>query len=151
VTTESGRDASRIPSDPEAWTGFGRDAFPGLLGIEVLEVGDGHCRMRFQAARRLQAPHGYLHGGAVAGLADSACGYGCFASLPEGATGFTTIELKANFLSTVREGPVVAEARAVHAGKRTQVWDAVVSDEASGRTIALFRCTQMVLYPDPEA
>ena len=103
--------------------------------------------MRFQAGRRVQAPHGYLHGGAVVALADTACGYGCVASLPEGATGFTTIELKANYLGTVQDGPVVADARLVHGGHRTQVWDAVVSDEVTGRTISLVRCTQMVLYP----
>lgn len=104
--------------------------------------------MRFHASKRLQAPNGYLHGGAVSGIADTACGYGCFASLPAGASGFTTIELKANFMGTVREGPVVAEATLAHSGKRTQVWDAVVADETSGRQIALFRCTQMVLYPE---
>lgn len=137
-----------LPADVTAWTGFGREHFPGLLGIEVLEVAAGRCRMRFEVSRRLQAPNGYLHGGAVSGIADSACGYGCFASLPSEAAGFTTIELKANFIGTVREGSVVAEATLVHSGKRTQVWDAVVSDETSGRAIALFRCTQMVLYPE---
>jgi uncharacterized protein (TIGR00369 family) len=119
--------------------------------MEVLEVGAGVCRLRFNASRRLQAPHGYLHGGAVVGLADTACGYGCVASLPEGASGFTTIELKANYLGTVQDGPVLAEARLVHGGRRTQVWDAVVSEEAGGRTISLVRCTQMVLYPQPAA
>jgi 1,4-dihydroxy-2-naphthoyl-CoA hydrolase len=118
-----------------------------LLGLEVIEVSSGVCRVRFHAARRLQAPHGYLHRGAVVGLADTACGYGCVTSLPEGASGFTTIELKTNFLGTVQEGPVVAEARLVHSGRRTQLWDAVVSDETTGRTISLVRCTQMVLYP----
>ena len=103
--------------------------------------------MRFQAGRRVQAPHGYLHGGAVVALADTACGYGCVASLPEGATGFTTIELKANYLGTVQDGPVVADARLVHGGHRTQVWDAVVTGGTRGRRIALFRCTQLILWP----
>jgi len=142
------REIQSIPSDPAAWERFGEDCFPGLLGTQVLEVAHGRCVLRFQAGRRLQAPHGYLHGGAVTALADTACGYGCVASLPDGATGFTTIELKANFLGTVGEGPVRADARAVHAGRRTQVWDAVVSDNESDRPIALVRCTQMVLYPD---
>ncbi len=103
------------------------------------------CRIRLQASRRTHAPNGYLHGGAVVALADTACGYGCVASLPEGATGFTTIELKTNFLGTVREGPVVAEATLTHAGRTTQVWDALVIDEERGRTIAAFRCTQLLL------
>jgi 1,4-dihydroxy-2-naphthoyl-CoA hydrolase len=94
------------------------------------------------------APNGFLHAASVIALADSACGYGCMTSLPEGAGGFTTIELKSNFLGTVREGGGVAcEATLVHGGRNTQVWDALVTAEATGKTIALFRCTQMVLYP----
>jgi 1,4-dihydroxy-2-naphthoyl-CoA hydrolase len=99
-------------------------------------------------AKHHMAPNGFLHAASVIALADSACGYGCVVSLPEGANGFTTIELKSNFLGTVREGGGVAcEATLVHGGRNTQVWDAVVTAEATGKTIALFRCTQMVLYP----
>ena len=84
------------------------------------------------------------------GLADTAAGYGCVASLPEGAAGFTTIELKSNFLGTVREGRIVTVATNAHAGRTTQVWDAVVTNEATGAKIALFRCTQMVLWQNPK-
>jgi 1,4-dihydroxy-2-naphthoyl-CoA hydrolase len=34
-----------------------------------------------------------------------------------------------------------------HGGRTTQVWDAVVTDADNGKPIALFRCTQMILYP----
>ena len=141
-----GRGTVPIPRDLDGWNRLGQDWFPGLLGIEALEVREGYCRARFQAAMG-QAPHGYLHGGAVVTLADTACGYGCLASLPGSAAGFTTIELKANFLATADDGPVLAKARLLHAGRRTQVWDAVVTGERAGRAIALFRCTQMILYP----
>jgi uncharacterized protein (TIGR00369 family) len=93
------------------------------------------------------APNGYLHAGSIVTLADTTCGYGCYANLPEGATGFTTIELKSNHLGTAREGTIVSRATPVHLGKTTQVWDAVVTHKETGRTIALFRCTQLVLYP----
>jgi uncharacterized protein (TIGR00369 family) len=79
-------------------------------------------------------------------LADTSCGYGCIESLPEGATGFTTIELKSNHLGTAREGTIDCIAKAAHRGRTTQVWDAVVTHRESGKTIALFRCTQMILY-----
>jgi 1,4-dihydroxy-2-naphthoyl-CoA hydrolase len=125
--------------------GIGRDRLPGLLGMEVLEVAPGSCRIGMDAGQRHHAPNGYLHGGAVVALADTACGYGCVASLPEGASGFTTIELKTNFVGTALDGRVVAEARLAHGGRTTQVWDAVVSDEGSGRAIAFFRCTQLLL------
>jgi uncharacterized protein (TIGR00369 family) len=67
------------------------------------------------------------------------------ASLPEGARGFTTIELKTNFLGTARDGAIACEATLVHGGRTTQVWDARVTDEATGKVLALFRCTQMLL------
>jgi uncharacterized protein (TIGR00369 family) len=102
---------------------------------------------RFDVKPHHMAPNGFLHAASVVALADTACGYGCARSLPEGAAGFTTIELKSNFLGTARDGAVECEARLVHAGRTTQVWDAEVRSEGSARPIALFRCTQMVLYP----
>ena len=137
--------ASIRPLTREAFQAIGADQLPGLLGLEVVEIGTGFCRIRVLAGPHLHAPNGYLHGGAVVALADTACGYGCVASLPDGASGFTTIELKTNFLGTVREGPVLAEARLAHGGRTTQVWDASVSDETSGKSIAVFRCTQLLL------
>ena len=124
---------------------LGSSGFPGLLGIEFEQAGDGFVRARLALDEKHMAPNGYLHAGAVVGLADSACGYGCIASLPDGATGFTTIELKTNFLATALDGTLVAESRRVHGGRTTQVWDATVSGEG-GKTLALFRCTQLLLY-----
>jgi uncharacterized protein (TIGR00369 family) len=121
---------------------------PGELGITWEEVANGSARGRFTVRRGHMAPNGFLHAASVIALVDSACGYACVASLPEGATGFTTIELKANYLGTAREGETVAcAARLVHGGRMTQVWDAEAVHEATGKTIALFRCTQMILYP----
>jgi uncharacterized protein (TIGR00369 family) len=124
---------------------LGRRHFPGLLGIEVDSVENGLARMRLPLREELLAPNGYLHAGTVVGFADSACGYGCVASLPDGAHGFTTIELKANFLATAKEGTLTCESRLVHGGRTTQVWDATVTRE-DGKTLAVFRCTQLILY-----
>lgn len=121
---------------------------PDHLGLEWLEARPSFIRGRFTAQRHHIAPNTFLHAASVIALADSACGYGCVISLPEGASGFTTIELKSNFLGTARIGEGVATtARLAHGGRTTQVWDAEVINEASGKTMALFRCTQMVLYP----
>jgi 1,4-dihydroxy-2-naphthoyl-CoA hydrolase len=126
---------------------LGRKRLPGLLGIEIDAIEPGLVRMHLRLREELLAPNGYLHAGTVVGLADSACGYGCIASLPEGGTGFTTIELKTNFLATALEGTLGCEARLVHGGRTTQVWDATVTRD-DGRTLALFRCTQLILYAD---
>jgi 1,4-dihydroxy-2-naphthoyl-CoA hydrolase len=120
---------------------------PDHLGLEWLEARPGFVRGRFEVKKHHMAPNGFLHAASVIALADSACGYGCVISRPEGATGFTTLELKANFLATARDGGVACEATLTHGGRTTQVWDALVTSEQSAKTIALFRCTQMLLYP----
>ncbi len=120
---------------------------PGHLGIVVTRVGQGEVHAEMPVRRELMAPNGYLHAGSIVTLADSSAGAGCMAHLPEGASGFTTIELKSNHLGTVRDGVVLCVARLVHGGRATQVWDATVSERGSGRTLALFRCTQLLLYP----
>jgi len=122
-------------------------ALPGLLGVEILEVGQGRLRAQLAVEPRHYAPNGFLHAGTVVTLADTGAGYACVAHLPEGASGFTTIELKSNHLATAKDGIIIAELSAAHLGRTTQVWDATVTHRETGRTIALFRCTQMVLWP----
>lgn len=116
---------------------------PDVLGFEPLEVRHGYVKARMQVTEKLLAPNGFLHAASVITLADTCAGYGCVASLPDGAKNFTTVELKSNFLGTARDGVIECEAKGVHLGKSTQVWDAEV--RANGKTIALFRCTQIVL------
>jgi 1,4-dihydroxy-2-naphthoyl-CoA hydrolase len=66
-------------------------------------------------------------------------------ALPEGVTGFTTIELKSNFIATPTQGALHCEATLVDGGRMTQLWDARVTGEANQRLLALFRCTQLLL------
>lgn len=136
-----------IPTSPEEWRRRGDGRLPGHLGIEVLRVEPGRCELRLPLREELLAPNGYLHAASVVALADTASGYGCTASLPEGAAGFTTVELKSNFLGTLTEGAITVAATLLHGGRTTQVWDAPVADEATGRVLAVFRCTQIILWP----
>jgi len=132
----------------EALDQAGAEHLPGLLGIEFDSFEDGIVRSRLTLEKNLFAPNGYVHAGAIVTLADTTCGYGCILSFPEGATGFTTIELKTNFLSSARVGErVVCRCTPAHLGRQTQVWDAEITNESTGRRMALFRCTQMVLPP----
>ncbi|HMA37067.1 MAG TPA: PaaI family thioesterase [Chloroflexia bacterium] len=126
---------------------FGQDYLPGLIGIEILDGGPNTLASQLTVRQALLAPNGYLHAATVIALADTTCGYGCILQLPPGATGFTTLELKSNFLGTVREGTISCEATLVHGGRTTQVWDARVLDAGTERLIALFRCTQLLIYP----
>jgi 1,4-dihydroxy-2-naphthoyl-CoA hydrolase len=125
-------------------------SFVELMGIVITGIEDGRLTSELQVRAEVMAPNGYLHAATVVALADTTCGYGARTHRPEGSTGFTTIELKTNFLGTVRDGWIDCEATLQHAGRTTQVWDARVTARASGRAIALFRCTQMLLYPKPE-
>ncbi|MFT3957083.1 MAG: PaaI family thioesterase [Piscinibacter sp.] len=126
---------------------FGSRHLPGHLGIVITQVEGNAVRSELAVRQELMAPNGFLHAGSIVTLADTSAGYGCVANLPAGASGFTTVELKSNHLGTAREGTIECVATAVHLGKTTQVWDAVVTHKETGKTLALFRCTQMVLYP----
>jgi len=132
---------------PEVFNGRSRGHLPGLLGLQILTMSAEGVESRLEVRKDHMAPNGFLHAAAVIALADTSCGYGCVAQLPQGASGFTTLELKANFLGTARDGAIICRARPVHLGRATQVWDADVSVEGAQRRIATFRCTQMVLWP----
>jgi 1,4-dihydroxy-2-naphthoyl-CoA hydrolase len=119
---------------------------PGHLGLEITAVESGRIVGRMPVRPDLVAHTGYLLAGAVLSVADILCAYGVSSAWPEGAKGFTTVEIKCNFMGTARAGAVVCEAKLIHGGRTTQVWDAEMRDEASGRLIAAFRCTQMILY-----
>ena len=133
--------------DAEYFNRLGKEYLPELIGIVVTKVENGTLAAELTVQKALLAPNGYLHAGTVVTLADTACGYACLAHLPEGASGFTTIELKSNFIGTAREGIVQCEAQAVHLGRATQVWDAIVRHRETGKMIATFRCTQMIMLP----
>jgi len=130
----------------ESFNKIGAGKLPGHLGVVITRVSESEVSAELAVQEALMAPNGFLHAGSIVTLADTSAGYGCIANLPAGATGFTTIELKSNHLGTAREGTILSTARPVHLGKTTQVWDAVVKHKESGKTIALFRCTQLILY-----
>ena len=126
---------------------IGTDYLPGLLGLHFTSAGEGWIEAEVKVRQALMAPNGFLHAGTVVTLADTCCGYGCVRALPEGAKGFTTVELKTNFLSSTIEGMITCRAEAAHLGRTTQLWDATVKSSVTGKVMALFRCTQMVLWP----
>lgn len=123
------------------------DNLPGWFSMHVTDVREGSVTMEYVIRPQFLAPNGFLHAASVIALADTSAGYATIAHLPDGATNFTTIELKSNFIGTATEGTLRSVTSSVHQGRTTQVWDAVVTHVETGRTIALFRCTQMILWP----
>ena len=118
---------------------------PGQFGLRVTELTEGRMSAELDVLPWMCAPNGFLHAASVILLADTCAGYATVAHLPAGAKNFTTIELKSNFLGTARDGVIRAEGIADHLGRTTQVWSVTVA-VPGGRKIALFRCTQMILW-----
>ena len=131
---------------PEHFNAASAGRLPGLFGLDILRAEPGEVEARMKLKPEFMAPNGYLHAGTVVSMADTCCGYGCVASLPEGAMGFTTSELKSNFLrSAGPDDALLCLAQLAHSGRTTQVWDATVRRESDGKVLALFRCTQYLL------
>jgi 1,4-dihydroxy-2-naphthoyl-CoA hydrolase len=133
--------------DANFFNDLGKNGLPGHLGIRILDLSKNELTAELKILPMHMAANGFLHAGTVVTLADTSAGYGCVNNLPEGSNGFTTIELKSNHLGTARDGSIVCTATMAHSGRTTQVWDAVVRHFETNKTIAIFRCTQMILYP----
>jgi len=118
---------------------------PDRFGVRVTALTEGRMAMQLEIQPWMMAPNGFLHAASVILLADTCAGYATIAHLPDGAKGFTTVELKSNFLGTAKQGVMRTEAVAEHLGRTTQVWSATVFN-ADERKLALFRCTQMILW-----
>jgi len=118
---------------------------PGLHGVVFDEATPERVVGHIDVVPALIAGTGFLFAPAVLSLADTLCAAGCGANIPPDRS-FTTVELKANFLGSARVGQrVVGVATPAHLGGRTHVWDVEVTNETTGKVMALFRCTQMVI------
>ncbi len=117
------------------------------MGITLVDEGEGWLEAQMVIAQHhLRSGANALHAASLIALADSVCGFAAGQVLPDGAKGYTTIELKSNFLGTASDGTLIGRADADHLGRTTQVWSSKVTHQETGRTLALFRCTQMILY-----
>ena len=131
--------------DVATWDRLGTGHLPGLIGMRIVAVAPERLVSRLAVRTELMAPNGFLHAATIVALADTTCGYATVVNLPQGAAGFTTVELKSNFFGTARDGAIDCVATPLHRGRTTQVWDAEVTRAADGRSLASFRCTQMIL------
>jgi acyl-CoA thioesterase len=113
---------------------FETNHFPRLLGIEIDSIEPGRAVLSVEVRTELKQLQGVMHGGAIASLIDTAVAFAIIgASEPQDR--FTTVEMKVNYLSAIREGRVRAEARLVRDGRRIIVADCDVFDD-KGRLAA---------------
>jgi uncharacterized protein (TIGR00369 family) len=118
----------------------------GGLGVTLLSISAREVVSRLVVRDDLLNTMGSLHAAVMVAIADTSCGAGCLANLPEGSS-FTTLELKTSFVQSTRAGAIRCVARQRHAGKTTQLWEATVFDEESGKELAFFACTELIRGP----
>jgi uncharacterized protein (TIGR00369 family) len=126
---------------------MGRGGFSDLFGMTIIRSVQGHVQTQMVLRDELMLhPGGLLHAGTMLGLADTSAGWGCVLNLPDHASGFTTIEGKANFIATSGAPEIlICDAHLVHGGQTTQVWDTEVRRSRDHRVLCLYRCTQALL------
>ncbi len=120
---------------------------PSMMAMKSVSVNPTGFVIEMPVEPYMLNINGSIHGGSIVALADTAAGWGCLSHLPEGATGFTTIELKCNFMGMAADGTLSSAATLIHSGRSTQVWDCSVVHQETGKRIAEMRCTQMIFYP----
>lgn len=123
-----------------------KDHFPAYIGVQITEVEENRIAADLEVKPHLFAPNGFLHAGTIVTFADTIAGYSTIAHLPEGGKSFTTLELKSNFIRAARKGFIACESSPEHMGRTTQVWRVRVWDKQTGKKIAIFHCTQLILY-----
>ncbi len=123
------------------------ECLPELLGIQLIDVGDQWLTASLELTpHHLNPAHSSSHAATMVALSDTAAGWGCLAHLPNGASTFTTVDLSCNLLRAVKTGIINCHATMLHGGRTTQIWDAIITDEAD-KKLAAFRCTELILYP----
>lgn len=95
---------------------FSKQAFMATLGAKLTRVSPGEVEIEMPVSAHLTQQHGFVHAGAVATIADSACGYAALTTMPMGA-GILTAEFKINLLAPAAGERLVARGRVVKAGR----------------------------------
>jgi uncharacterized protein (TIGR00369 family) len=111
---------------------FAKQAFMTTIGARLTHVGQGEVEIEMPIASHIAQQHGFVHAGAVASIADSACGYAALTAMPAGA-GILTAEFKINLLAPAAGERLVAKGRVVKAGRTLTLAMAEVFAEADGR------------------
>ena len=124
------------------------ETLDGLRGFELLDVGKDHASSRFTVGNQHRQPVGLVHGGVYAALAEGLASGATYrqvmgdGKIAVGSSNYTS------FLRPVSEGVVTANARAIHSGRTTWVWEVEFTTEA-GKRCAISRVTLAVIDPQP--
>ena len=114
------------------------------IGIELKTLTPEKVIATMPVDHRTQQPFGLLHGGASAALAETVASLGAFLNIDPEKQAAVGVELNANHLRAKKDGIVTATATPIHVGRRTQVWEIRIEDEAS-RLVCVSRCTLAIV------
>jgi uncharacterized protein (TIGR00369 family) len=114
------------------------------IGIELKLLTRDMVTATMPVDSRTQQPFGLLHGGASAALAETVASLGAFLNIDAEKQAAVGLELNANHLRAKTDGIVTATARPIHRGRRTQVWEIRIEDEAN-RLVCVSRCTLAIV------
>ena len=109
---------------------FESNHFPRMLGIEIDTIESGRAVLGVTIRKELLQLQGVMHGGAIASLIDTAVAF-AIASVSRTDDRFTTVEMKVNYLSPIRDGRVTADAKLIRDGRRIVVAECDVHDATS--------------------
>lgn len=117
------------------------------LGIQIEVMEEGYVRATMPVDGRTKQPFGYLHGGASVALAETVASMGAYYLIDKEKETCFGLEINANHIRSKKDGQVTAEAKVLHRGRSTQVWEIKIADE-QGKLICISRCTMAVVSLD---
>jgi len=129
----------------DALNALSANTLAGHLGIEVTDIGEDYIEARMPVDHRTHQPLGLLHGGASVALAETLGSVAATCCIDMDTHFVVGLEINANHLRSVKEGFVVGRASPIHIGKKTQVWEIKIVDQAGGALVCVSRITIAVL------
>lgn len=129
----------------DALNALSANTLAGHLGIEVTSIGEDYIEARMPVDHRTHQPLGLLHGGASVALAETLGSLAATCCIDPDTHFVVGLEINANHLRSVRDGYVVGRATPIHIGKKTQVWEIKIVNQASGELVCVSRITMAVL------
>ncbi|MCD6090812.1 MAG: hotdog fold thioesterase [Bacteroidales bacterium] len=115
-----------------------------VLGIEYLIVEPGYIKAKMPVDERTRQPYGILHGGASVALAETIGSIGSAVIMAGKNADVRGAGISANHVKAVKSGWVFGEARTIHVGKNTHIWDIQIKDE-EGDLVSTARLTNFIL------
>ncbi len=122
---------------------YSKNTMVEFLDISIIEIGDDYLKASMPVCAKTHRPMGFLHGGATVTLAETVGSFAAYMAAPPGKH-CVGLEVNANHIRSVKTGLIYAQAKPIHIGRSTQVWDVRITDEENN-TVAASRITVAVL------